>query len=118
MSNCIYVLERQRTLHFKTMSAPNEDEVVINDGDMTQEMQQEAVTIAKRGMTIGPNGDDDEHSLANYISREMKNLYGGRWTCVVGNVFHVHVDVDTSWQEGSFIDFNIGDTAILLIKTH
>ena len=119
-------LESQRTLHFKTMSAPNDEEVVINDCDMSQEMQDQAVSIARTGMSIGPNGngDVDEPSLADYITREMENLHGGHWNCVVfknviddGNVFHVHVDVATAWQEGNFIYFCIGDTAILLYKT-
>ena len=105
-------LESQRTLHFKTMSAPNDDEVVINYGDMTQEMQDQAVTIAKTGMSICLF---QEPCLASYITREMENLHGGHWNCVV--VKNVNDGCVLRCHEGNFINFCIEGTAILLFKT-
>ena len=112
-------LERQeRGPHFLTMTTPNDDtnaEVVINDSDMTQDMQDQAVSIAKMGMSAGGNGDVNEPFLASYITREMENLHGGNWNCVV--IKNVVGNVDLYFgHEGIFINFCIGDTAILLFK--
>ena len=92
------------------MTTPNDGtnaKVVINDFGMTQEMQDQAVTIAKKGMSMYTV----KTAVAAYIVREMENLHGGNWQCVVAR-YHLGFCTKAS----ALIDFCVGDTAILLFK--
>ena len=90
------------------MTTPN-DEVVIKSADMPQEMQDQAVAIAKKGLSMYTV----ESAIAAHVKREFEDEHGLCWHCVVGKNFGANV----GHHKGNFLYFYIGDTAVLLFKT-
>ncbi|KAL9640342.1 MAG: hypothetical protein Q9164_000345 [Protoblastenia rupestris] len=81
----------------------------IKSADMTDEMQDQAITVATDGMakyTI-------EKDIAQYIKKEFDSRFGATWHCIVGRNFGSFVTHETK----HFIYFYMGHCAILLFKT-
>ena len=60
---------------------------VIKNVDMTEEMQQEAVEVARLALEKYPI----EKDIAAYIKREFDKKHGSTWHCIVGRNFGSYV---------------------------
>ena len=60
---------------------------VIKNVDMTEEMQQEAVEVARIALEKYPI----EKDIAAYIKREFDKKHGSTWHCIVGRNFGSYV---------------------------
>lgn len=85
------------------------DKAVIKSADMTEEMQQYSIQVAKEAMgqfTI-------EKEIAQHIKKEFDSRHGSTWHCIVGRNFGSFVTHETK----HFIYFYVGNLAVLLFKT-
>lgn len=81
----------------------------VKSVDMTPEMQEEAIEVARDAMakyTI-------EKDIAQHIKKEFDSRKGATWHCIVGRNFGSFVTHETK----HFIYFYLGHCAILLFKT-
>ncbi|KAK4504039.1 hypothetical protein PRZ48_004954 [Zasmidium cellare] len=81
----------------------------IKSVDMSEDMQQEAVEVAREAMeqfTV-------EKEIAHYIKKTFDERKGATWHCIVGRNFGSFVTHETK----HFIYFYLGHCAILLFKT-
>ncbi|KAF2170125.1 hypothetical protein M409DRAFT_64481 [Zasmidium cellare ATCC 36951] len=84
-------------------------EAQIKSVDMSEDMQQEAVEVARESMeqfTV-------EKEIAHYIKKTFDERKGATWHCIVGRNFGSFVTHETK----HFIYFYLGHCAILLFKT-
>jgi len=82
--------------------------VSIKSVDMSESMQQDAITVATRALeslTV-------ERDIASFIKKEFDKVHSPTWHCIVGRSFGSYVTHETK----HFIYFYIGSTAILLFK--
>eukprot|EP00887_Chlorella_sp_A99_P004063 scaffold11.g4063.t1 len=82
---------------------------VIKSTDMTDEMQQDAVSTAVAALdkyTI-------EKDVAAYIKKEFDSKHNPTWHCIVGRNFGSYVTHETK----HFIYFYLGSVAVLLFKS-
>ncbi|EPS27990.1 Dynein light chain, cytoplasmic [Penicillium oxalicum] len=84
-------------------------EAQIKSVDMTEDMQQEAISLAIEAM----EKYHIEKDIAQHIKKEFDSRKGATWHCVVGRNFGSFVTHETK----HFIYFYLGHCAILLFKT-
>ncbi|KAJ5861148.1 uncharacterized protein N7529_008458 [Penicillium soppii] len=84
-------------------------EAQVKSVDMTEDMQQEAISLAIEAM----DKFNVEKDIAQYIKKEFDSRKGATWHCVVGRNFGSFVTHETK----HFIYFYLGHCAILLFKT-
>lgn len=84
-------------------------QVQIKAADMTDEMQQESVEVAKEAM----DKCSMEKDIAMHIKKTFDERKGPTWHCIVGRNFGSFVTHETK----HFIYFYLGHCAILLFKT-
>ncbi|CAH8479221.1 unnamed protein product [Schistosoma curassoni] len=82
---------------------------LINNADMSDDMQQEAVNCASRAL----EKSSIEKDIAAFIKKEFDKKYNPTWHCIVGRNFGSHVTHETK----HFIYFYMGNVAILLFKS-
>lgn len=56
--------------------------VQIKNVDMSEEMQEKAVEVAKGSLALG-----SPREIAGAVKREFDKLYGPAWHCIVGKAF-------------------------------
>jgi dynein light chain LC8-type len=83
-------------------------EPVIKNVDMSPEMQQAALDVAREAM----EKHTVEKDIAMYIKKQFDEKFQPTWHCVVGRNFGSYV---THEMKG-FIYFYLGNVAILLFK--
>lgn len=93
----------------KAQNQVAELEAQIKSADMSDEMQQDAIDIAKEAMQM----HTVEKDIAQYIKRKFDETKGATWHCIVGRNFGSFVTHETR----HFIYFYLGHCAILLFKT-
>ena len=84
-------------------------DVVIKASDMTEELQNDAVQIAKQALdryTV-------EKDIAAFIKNAFDRKHSPTWHCVVGHSFGSYV----THESGRFIFYYIGNYAILLFRS-
>ncbi|PIA34379.1 hypothetical protein AQUCO_03800174v1 [Aquilegia coerulea] len=87
-----------------------EGKAVIDDTDMLQPMQKDAVSLAAKALDVFDVTDSID--IACLIKKEFDRLYGPGWQCIVGTNFGSFV----THSHGCFIYFCIGSLAILLFR--
>ncbi|KAI3769227.1 hypothetical protein L6452_00327 [Arctium lappa] len=87
-----------------------EGKAVIEETDMLQTMQEDALELAAKALDFFDVTDATE--IARVIKQEFDKMYGGGWQCIVGTDFESFV----THCSGSFIHFCIGSLAILLFR--
>ncbi|XP_009375219.1 dynein light chain 1, cytoplasmic-like [Pyrus x bretschneideri] len=87
-----------------------EGKAVVNETDMLQTMQQDALQLAARALD---NFDVTEPTeIAQFIKKEFDDTYGLGWQCIVGTDFGSFV----THSQGCFIYFFVGSLAFLLFR--
>lgn len=81
---------------------------LIKSTDMSQDMQQEVIAVARAGYERSTNFAD----LAAYIKKEFENKYGPAWHCVVGQGFGSFV----THERSNFIYLYMGKDGVLLFR--
>ena len=82
---------------------------VIKAADMSEDMQQDAVDTAIQAMekfTI-------EKEISAYIKKDFDKRYSPTWHCIVGRNYGSFVTYESRY----YINFHLGDIAILLFKS-
>ncbi|KAJ0988675.1 hypothetical protein J5N97_007031 [Dioscorea zingiberensis] len=87
-----------------------EGKAVIDETDMLQTMQQDAVRLASSALDEFDVTDSTE--IARFIKKEFDRLYGQGWQCIVGRDFGSFV----THCSGCFIYFSVGTLSILLFR--
>ncbi|XP_050219356.1 dynein light chain 1, cytoplasmic isoform X2 [Mercurialis annua] len=87
-----------------------EGKAVIDETDMLETMQQDAVHLASKALDFFDVTQATE--IARFIKMEFDRTYGGGWQCIVGTNFGSFV----THCSGSFIYFQVGSLAILLFR--
>ncbi|KAI0983057.1 hypothetical protein GJ496_011147 [Pomphorhynchus laevis] len=82
---------------------------VVKSVDMSDEMQQEALTVAADAI----EQFNIEKDIAAHIKKEFDKKFSPTWHCVVGRNFGSYVTHETK----HFIYFYLGSVAILLFKS-
>ncbi|KAM3077854.1 Dynein light chain [Clarireedia jacksonii] len=92
-------------------ATPNSEElaVQIKSADMIEDMQDEAVQVARQAMSKF----SVEKDIAQHIKKTFDDKRGPTWHCIVGRNFGSFVTHETK----HFIYFYLGHCAILLFKT-
>lgn len=85
------------------------EKAVIKSADMSEEMQQDSITVAKDAMS----SFNVEKEIAQHIKKEFDSRHGHTWHCIVGRNFGSFVTHETK----HFIYFYVGNLAVLLFKT-
>jgi len=83
--------------------------VQIKSADMIEDMQDEAVQVARQAMSKF----SVEKDIAQHIKKTFDDKRGPTWHCIVGRNFGSFVTHETK----HFIYFYLGHCAILLFKT-
>ncbi|KAM1245644.1 hypothetical protein ACFX13_037653 [Malus domestica] len=87
-----------------------EGKAVVNETDMLQTMQQDALQLAAKALD---NFDVTEPTeIAQFIKKEFDDTYGLGWQCIVGTDFGSFV----THSQGCFIYFFVGSLAFLLFR--
>lgn len=86
-----------------------EPDVVIKMADMSEELQADAVQLAKEAV----QKYEVEKDIAMFMKKEFDRKHGATWHCVAGHSFGSFV----THESGHFIYFYIGTYAILLFKS-
>ncbi|PRQ28741.1 dynein light chain 1, cytoplasmic-like [Rosa rugosa] len=87
-----------------------EGKAVVNETDMLETMQQEALQLAAKALDIFDVTQPTE--IAQFIKKEFDESYGAGWQCIVGTDFGSFV----THSQGCFIHFCIGSLAFLLFR--
>uniref|UniRef100_A0A5B7BLE1 Dynein light chain n=1 Tax=Davidia involucrata TaxID=16924 RepID=A0A5B7BLE1_DAVIN len=87
-----------------------EGKAVIDETDMLQTMQQDALDLAAKALDFFDVTEATE--IARFIKMEFDRTYGPGWQCIVGTDFGSFV----THCYGCFIYFCIGSLAILLFR--
>ncbi|VDL49917.1 unnamed protein product [Hymenolepis diminuta] len=82
---------------------------IVKNADMSEEMQQKAVDIAKEAM----EKFSIEKDIAAHLKKAFDKEYSQTWHCVVGRNFGSYV----THESKHFIYFYMGQVAILLFKS-
>jgi len=82
---------------------------VIKRCDMSEEMKEDAIALAKEALLKFNNETD----MAAHIKKEFDKKYVPTWHCIVGRNFSSYV----TYEAEHFIYFYIGQTAILLWRS-
>lgn len=85
------------------------DKATIKSADMTEEMQQYSIQVAREAMAQFTL----EKEVAQHIKKEFDSRHGSTWHCIVGRNFGSFVTHETK----HFIYFYVGHLAVLLFKT-
>lgn len=88
---------------------PAAQKTQVKSVDMTEEMEAEALSIAKTAVLT----NNVEKDIAQYIKKEFDQKHGNTWHCIVGRNFGSFVTHETK----HFIYFYVGNLAVLLFKT-
>uniref|UniRef100_UPI00358FE24A dynein light chain 1, cytoplasmic-like n=1 Tax=Myxine glutinosa TaxID=7769 RepID=UPI00358FE24A len=86
-----------------------EQKPVIKNADMSDDMQEDAVSFAKQAL----EKHNIEKDIASFIKKEFDKKYNPTWHCVVGRNFGSYV----THESKHFIYFYLGQVAILLFKS-
>ncbi|KAI5331084.1 PREDICTED: dynein light chain [Prunus dulcis] len=87
-----------------------EGKAVVNETDMLQTMQQDALHLAAKALDIFDITEPTE--IAQFIKKEFDESYGTGWQCIVGTDFGSFV----THSQGCFIHFLIGSLAFLVFR--
>jgi len=90
-------------------TSDKEPKTTVKSVDMSDEMSQTALEVAKTSM----RDFNVEKDIAQYIKKEFDARYGNTWHCIVGRNFGSFVTHETK----HFIYFYVGNLAVLLYKT-
>ncbi|CAH2448944.1 Dynein light chain [Komagataella phaffii CBS 7435] len=97
------------------MSSKNREEDIpkeqplLKAADISEDIQARVFEVAQDALqkyTL-------EKEIASFIKKEMDQLYGHTWHCIVGKSFGSYV----SHESGGFVYFYIGSIAFLVFKT-
>ncbi|GAB4852345.1 hypothetical protein Ancab_016538 [Ancistrocladus abbreviatus] len=100
----------RRKLHSCIEFTMLEGKAIIDETDMLQTMQQDALKLAAKALDYYDVTEAIE--IACFIKKEFDRTYRPGWQCIVGSDFGSFV----THCCGCFIYFNIGSLAILLFK--
>merc|ERR1711971_527448 len=106
-----YLLKHQ-IVNIKTQSnimSASEKKVVVKNADMSEEMQNEAISSA----TAAIEKFNVEKDIAAYVKKQFDKTYNPTWHCIVGRNFGSYVTHETK----HFVYFYIGQVAVLLFKS-
>ncbi|XP_069789088.1 dynein light chain 2, cytoplasmic-like [Narcine bancroftii] len=87
----------------------SEGKFVIQNTDMSEDMQQEVTEYAAQALEKYYRQQD----IASYMKREFDTKYDPAWHCFVGRKFGCYV----THKSKHFIYFYLGQLAILLFKS-
>lgn len=87
-----------------------EGKAVVDETDMLQTMQQDALHLAAKALDLFDITEATE--IARFIKKEFDRAYGLGWQCIVGTDFGSFV----THCHGCFIYFCVGSLAILLFR--
>jgi dynein light chain LC8-type len=85
--------------------ASQSEAVVCSNTGMTEEMQKEAISIAKQAF----QKYDKQYDMAVYIYQDFIKKYGGKWSCIIGINYGSHV-----CRKDYFFSFFLGVYGITL----
>ncbi|KAA0193978.1 Dynein light chain type [Fasciolopsis buskii] len=86
-----------------------ERRAIVEGCTMNDEMLEEAVTTAVEAM----EKFDQNRDVATYIKRQFDKKYNATWHCIVGRDYGSFI----SHEAEHFVDFRLGDRAVLLYRT-
>eukprot|EP01080_Neovahlkampfia_damariscottae_P001553 gene1553-12679_t len=81
---------------------------IIKNQDMSEELKNDAIEIAKRAM----EKNSVEKDIAAFIKKEFDKKHHPTWHCIVGRNFGSYVTHESKY----FIYFYLGQVAILLFR--
>ncbi|XP_042504352.1 probable dynein light chain [Macadamia integrifolia] len=87
-----------------------EGKAMVEDTDMPEKMQIQAMTSASRALDLYDVVDCK--SIAAHLKKEFDRIYGPGWQCVVGSNFGCFF----THSEGSFIYFALETLNFLIFK--
>ncbi|XVE98160.1 hypothetical protein REPUB_Repub03eG0081500 [Reevesia pubescens] len=87
-----------------------EGKAMINETDMPEKMQTQAMASASQALDLYDVSDCI--SIASHIKKEFDKKYGGGWQCVVGSNFGCFF----THTKGTFVYFVLGTLNFLIFK--
>ena len=96
-------------LLFKLKDQNADRKAVIENADISEDMQQDAIDISTQAL----EKFNIEKDIAAFIKKEFDKKYNPTWHCIVGRNFGSYVTHETK----HFIYFYLGQVAILLFKS-